>query len=361
MSALTDLFTAMANKIRSKTGTATTYTPAEMVSDGIDDVYAAGYDAGGGGATGIPITPSNASPVSLTSGESYELLANGYAISSYTNLTPSNASPVSLSDDTIYKTNGTGKAIASLSDITPSNSSPVSLSSGSIYKMGGAGKAVASVTDITPSDSSPAAMTSGTVYKAGGAGYAIASYQSKTPTQPGTAFNSGMVKMSAAGYAYTDQAEQVTPTPGGVEFTYGLKIMNSNGFAYSTIPKGGFAETTLWTNSSPTSNFAEQSVSLSQSFTNFDYIKIDYRVSTSTSTSGAILVSKEMLQQATGNNVVKPSLCCNSGGTGYARSVNYSSNTSLTIAKAYKFSSTSAGTSTSVAIPTSIVGLKFTP
>ena len=43
MSALTDLFTDLANKIRSKTGTSTTYTPLEMVSDGIDDVYDAGY------------------------------------------------------------------------------------------------------------------------------------------------------------------------------------------------------------------------------------------------------------------------------------------------------------------------------
>lgn len=210
MSALTDLFTAMANKIRSKTGTQTTYTPLEMVSDGIDDVYAAGYDAGGGGGGGgIPITPSNASPVSLTSGESYEMQANGYAISSYTNLSPSNSSPVTLSDDTIYKTNGTGKAIQSLSDVTPSNVSPVSLTSGAIYKMGGAGKAVASVADITPSDSSPAALTSGSIYKAGGAGYAIASSPtSVTPSSSGTYFSSGIKKMASSGYAYSAQ-----PTP----------------------------------------------------------------------------------------------------------------------------------------------------
>ena len=96
MSTLTDLFSSMANKIRSKTGTQTTYTPAQMVSNGIDDVYAAGYDAAGGGATGIPVTPSNSSPVSLTNGETYEMLDDGYAISSYTNVTPSNSSPVSL-------------------------------------------------------------------------------------------------------------------------------------------------------------------------------------------------------------------------------------------------------------------------
>lgn len=46
MSALTDLFTALANAIRSKTGGSDTYTPLEMVSDGIDDVYDAGVAAG---------------------------------------------------------------------------------------------------------------------------------------------------------------------------------------------------------------------------------------------------------------------------------------------------------------------------
>lgn len=45
MSALTDLFTAFANKIRSKTGGSDTYTPPEMV-DAIDDVYDAGLAAG---------------------------------------------------------------------------------------------------------------------------------------------------------------------------------------------------------------------------------------------------------------------------------------------------------------------------
>lgn len=41
MSALTDFFTSLANKIRSKLGTSTTYTPAQAVS-AIDDVYTKG-------------------------------------------------------------------------------------------------------------------------------------------------------------------------------------------------------------------------------------------------------------------------------------------------------------------------------
>ena len=41
MSALTDYFTSLANKIRTKTGKSTTLTPTDMVSE-IDDVYSAG-------------------------------------------------------------------------------------------------------------------------------------------------------------------------------------------------------------------------------------------------------------------------------------------------------------------------------
>lgn len=41
MSALTDYFTSLANKIRSKTGSASTMTPTQMVG-AVDDVYSAG-------------------------------------------------------------------------------------------------------------------------------------------------------------------------------------------------------------------------------------------------------------------------------------------------------------------------------
>ena len=215
MSALTDLFTSMANKIRSKTGTATTYTPAQMVSDGIDDVYAAGYDAGGGGGGGgIPITPSNASPVSLTTGESYQASADGYAIESY-------------------------------SSITPSNSNAPGLTSGSIYKMGGGGRAVAGITEIMPSDSTTVPLQTSGIYKPLGSGVAIAtSPQSVTPSSSGTYFSSGIKKMVSSGYAYSAQ-----PT---------------------------LQETVLWTNSAPTANFTAQDVTLSQSLANFDYVKVQY-------------------------------------------------------------------------------------
>lgn len=357
MSALTDLFTAMANKIRSKTGTATTYTPLQMVSDGIDDVYAAGYDAGGGGAAGIPITPSNASPVSLTTGDSYQMLANGYAISSYNNLSPSNSTPAALADDNIYKTNGTGYAIDSYSSITPSDSSPVSLSSGAIYKMGGAGKAVANVTDVTPSNSSPASLTSGSIYKMGGAGKAVASVTDITPSDssPASMSSGSVYKAGAAGYAIASSPTSVTPSSSGTYFTSGIKKMSSSGYAYPSKPT--LTETTLWTNSSPTSNFAAQSVTLSQSIANYSYIKIKWRGSTSITTESSIIIEKSELQSATEDANTNNIGFGRKASTSYMRRVFYVSGTSLKFDAANGLGGTT-GTNNSLAIPTSVIGMK---
>lgn len=79
MSALTDLFSAFANKIRSNLGVATTYTPLEMV-DAIDEVGAS-----------TSLTPSDSSPASMTSGVKYKPTAAGYAITSFSSVTPSSS------------------------------------------------------------------------------------------------------------------------------------------------------------------------------------------------------------------------------------------------------------------------------
>lgn len=104
MSALTDLFTSYANKIRSKVGGSQTYTPLEMV-DAIDDVYDAG-------AASVPtptdITPSNASPVALAANTPVNPTASGYAISSYSSKTPSDTNPPSISSGAIIKASASG-------------------------------------------------------------------------------------------------------------------------------------------------------------------------------------------------------------------------------------------------------------
>lgn len=130
MSALTNLFTALANKIRSKIGGTQTYTPPQMVN-AIDDVYNKGLVDGD---TSTSITPSNTSPVSLTSGNKYKPNANGYAINSYSDVSQSGSGSTALSSNGIFRATSSGYFIASRNSgtISPS-SSGTSFSSGWNY------------------------------------------------------------------------------------------------------------------------------------------------------------------------------------------------------------------------------------
>ena len=176
-------------------------SPASMSADGVYKATAAGYAIESYNSK----TPSNASPVALTSGEIDKIGGNGYAIESYSDITPSDSTPASMSSGSIYKAGGAGYAIeSSPSALAPSDSSPATITSGAIYKASGNGKAVENVNDITPSNSAPS-MSNGSIYKAGAAGYAIGSYQSKTPSSDGTSFTAGFVKMLSDGYAYSTQ------------------------------------------------------------------------------------------------------------------------------------------------------------
>ena len=229
MSALTSLFTSMANKIRSKVGGSNTYTPTEMVS-AIDDVY----DAGVASAT-TPITPSNSSPASMTSGTGYKPTANGYAIasyyginpltatslvdiqnnkmykgeadcygilkSSYLSQTPSNSSPAGLRDDKFYSFTESGVAIKDFDSVTPSNVGPVSLTSGNFYKMGGSGCAIESFSTKTPSDTNPPSIASGAIIKVYGSGYF---YASQVHLKPGRVLFTGVPTAARTNTSWTD-------------------------------------------------------------------------------------------------------------------------------------------------------------
>lgn len=244
MSALTDLFTAMANKIRSKTGTATTYTPSEMVSDGIDDVYDAGVAAGG---TSTPITPSNSSPASMTSGTKYTPSTNGYAIRSYDSVTPS-STPESVASGDIVKIGGSGvivDAIPTPTSITPSNANPVALTANTAVTPTANGHAIESYTTVipsatpahvnadsmvrtsvyggdivsaifpeSPSNSNPTLLTSGLNYHADDNGYFIESYDSVTPSSTQTAVSSGdIVKIGGSGVIVDSVPTPTSITP----------------------------------------------------------------------------------------------------------------------------------------------------
>jgi hypothetical protein len=118
--------------------------PPAVTQDSLIYPNAAGYLY----ATQQPIpsslTPSNSSPATITSGETYTATANGKAVASVINLTPSNSSPVALTANTPVNPTASGYAISSYSSKTPSDSSPASVSSGAIIKAMAAGYLYAS-------------------------------------------------------------------------------------------------------------------------------------------------------------------------------------------------------------------------
>lgn len=107
MSALTDLFTAFANKIRSKTGGSDTYTPPQMVN-AIDDVYQAGVDAG--------TTPTQTKTVTAGTTATTVTPDTGYALSSVTvNPTPSQSKSATPTTSSQTITPDSGKLLSSVS------------------------------------------------------------------------------------------------------------------------------------------------------------------------------------------------------------------------------------------------------
>ena len=60
--------------------------------------------------------------------------------------------------------------------------------------------------------------------------------------------------------------------------------------SYFRVPKSGGSETTLWTNSSPSSSFAQQTVTLSYSMSNYTYVRFYMRRSTTNSDTASYII-----------------------------------------------------------------------
>lgn len=117
-------------------------------------------------------------------------------------------------------------------------------------------------TSITPSNTHPVYMSENTAYKPTSDGYAIIDYDTITPSSSGTAFsNSDLIMMTSGGYAYSEK------------------------------PSPELIGTYLWENASPSSSFAEQTITLSQSITDFKYIGISWKLSLNSSTSFEVLIN----------------------------------------------------------------------
>lgn len=306
------------------------------------------------------VTPSNSSPVSLSSGSIYKMDGAGKAVASVTSVAPSNSSPATLTSGTVYKPSANGVAISSYSSITPSSSSqPVS--SGSIYKMGGNGEVVNAINIITPSNSTPVSLDDTKNYKPTISGFAIKSYNIATPSQSPQSLTAGELYQPSVNGGYLIGTYQpITPDADGEYFYSGMVQMGTSGYAYSQKPT--LHETTLWTNSSPSSNYASDTVTLSSDIDNFDYIEVEFKSHKSQSSTQKTLMSVADFKLAKNSGFASqytPRLAIggsyNNNATVALRGVAYESDTQLI------FGTCRAGTTTKndYAIPVRVIGVSW--
>lgn len=121
---------------------------------------------------------------------------------------------------------------------------------------------------------------------------------------------------------------------------------------------GTLSETTLWTNPSPTSNFAAQTVNLSDNIKNYSYIEVEYKMSKSSTVFSKLLMPVSIFTQnlSTDNPMIWLSRGRNDGTGGMVRCARYASDTSV-----YISTTTGIGAGTTdnqYCIPTYIYGCK---
>lgn len=165
MSALTDTFTAIANAIRGKLGVQTTYTPTQM-SSAIASIPTQKPEQ-----TKSVTATTSAQTVTPDTGKVLSSVTVNPQVHSatYTPTGYSNANDMGAQNNYRYVDTSAYEPTS----ITPSNSSPVSLSSSGIYKPSRSGYAIQSYESVTPSDTSPFYMSTSQIAKANSAGYLV--------------------------------------------------------------------------------------------------------------------------------------------------------------------------------------------
>ena len=123
---------------------------------------------------------------------------------------------------------------------------------------------------------------------------------------------------------------------------------------------GEFKETVLWTNSSPTSQFNGQTVTLSTSISSFDFLKFKWRLSTTTATEGTgLFVNKDDFVNML-SNTTSPKFgigaYLTSTDKSYLRGIYYSSDTKVGFNSCYGLGDSSVNNLN--IIPLQIIGLK---
>lgn len=412
MSALTDLFTALANKIRSKTGGSDTYTPPEMVA-AIDDVYDAGVAAG--------TTPTQTKTVTAGTSATTVTPDQGYALSSVTvNPTPS-------------QTKSAGPNVSTNKDVTPD--SGYLLSKVTITPLSHTGTytpaANTAANDMGANHDNRYVNTSGMIVPSGNksitangtgidvSGYATASVNVPNPTLSGDAAT-GEVLSGKTFYNNTYTKQTGTMTNRGTWTSTG-NTANATTTKNVTIPAGyhngsGYVQlaslssqtgvdsgktaidashvlsgyqgwvngskvsgtytasvkkstTTLWTNSAPTSNFDAQVVTLSSSMQSYDYLIITFKASaTGTSTWQVYVNVSDFVNSyyqsggsATSGAMASGTYYNGSGSTVYTynRPFSRKSNTQISFSNCRRSTTSSAANYAQFVIPTKIEGMYY--
>ena len=118
------------------------------------------------------------------------------------------------------------------------------------------------------------------------------------------------------------------------------------------------SETLLWENPSPNATFAAQSVTLSDSISNYDYIRFYFKSGASTTNIRSNIYSvadvKASISSGARNQVC--STACSNSGNVSARTITYESDTQLAFSAAWSLGGAVSYNQTT--IPHSIYGLK---
>lgn len=122
---------------------------------------------------------------------------------------------------------------------------------------------------------------------------------------------------------------------------------------------GSLKETVLWTNPSPTSAFAGQSVALSKGISDFKYLCIEVQFATSSTDTLRYYYDTSELSTRTYNNaVVTPSAGIWRTDARHTRDMYYVDNTHFGFYDNQRIAGSAVTTANTALIPTQIIGLK---
>ncbi len=193
------------------------------------------------------------------------------------------------------------------------------------------------------------------------------SYLYVDPSEAGLVAPSGTYSISSNGtYDITNYASVSVSvsgsTPSGTYSISSNGTYNISSYAYVSVsvassswPDISTGRTTLWTNSSYSTNFNSQTISIS-SFSSYKYVGIVFYSATDVFTENLLMTTKSLLYASGSNSAMIVVLAAKaSGGTVYERTVSCSSYTSLTISAAIQRGTTSTNNN-KYAIPRYVYG-----